>query len=47
LKAFRNNANNPAAKVESARQSDIMEGITKDLTDEQINAVAAYVAQLP
>jgi cbb3-type cytochrome c oxidase subunit III len=47
LKAFRNNANNPAAKAESARQSDIMEGITKDLTDEQINAVAAYVAQLP
>jgi cytochrome c553 len=47
LKAFRTNANNPAAKAESARHSDTMEGVTKNLTDEQIETVAAYVAQLP
>ena len=47
LKAFRNNANNPAVKAESSRQSTVMEGVTKSLSDEQIEAVAAYVAQLP
>ena len=47
LKSFRNNANNPAAKAESSRQSTIMEGVTKNLSDEQIETVAAYVAQLP
>jgi len=47
LKAFRTNANDPAAKAESSRQSTAMEIVAKGLTDEQIDAVAAYVAQLP
>lgn len=47
LMAFRENANNPAARVEASRRSEIMEGVAKGLTDEQIAAVAAYVALLP
>ncbi len=47
LKAFRENANNPAARAEASRRSDVMEGVAKGLTDEQIAAVAAYVALLP
>lgn len=47
LKAFRNNANNPAAKAESNRKNAVMESVTKNLSDDQISAVAAYVAQLP
>lgn len=47
LKAFRNNANDPAAKAESNRKNMAMEGVAKNLTDGQIESVAAYVAQLP
>jgi cbb3-type cytochrome c oxidase subunit III len=47
LKAFRDNANNPAVKADAERRSIVMEGIAKDLSDAQIEAVAAYVAQLP
>ena len=47
LKAFRNNANNPAAKAESKRKSEIIESVAKNLSDEQIKSVAAYVGQLP
>lgn len=47
LKNFRNNANNPAARKESQRKSDIMEPVAKKLTDEQIESVANYVAQMP
>jgi cytochrome c553 len=47
LKAFRTNANDPAAKAESNRTSIAMENVAKNLTNEQIKAVAAYVAQLP
>lgn len=47
LKNFRTNANDPASKAESSRQSAAMEIVAKSLTDEQIEAVAAYVAQLP
>lgn len=47
LKAFRNNANNPAARKESERKSAIMEGVAKDLSDVQIESVAAYIAQMP
>lgn len=47
LKAFRNNANNPSARAESSRKSAMMEGVAKNLSDEQIREVAAYVAQLP
>ena len=47
LKAFRNNANNPAARLGLERKSEIMEGVAKSLSDEQIESVAAYIAQLP
>ena len=47
LKAFRNNANDPVARAESRRKNAVMEGVAKGLTDEQIESVAAYVAQLP
>jgi cbb3-type cytochrome c oxidase subunit III len=47
LKSFRNNANNPMARAESSRKSATMEGVTQNLSDEQIETVAAYVAQLP
>jgi cytochrome c553 len=47
LKTFRTNANDPVAKKEASRQSAVMEGVAKGLSDEQIKAVAAYVTQLP
>lgn len=47
LKAFRNNANDPVARAESSRKNAVMEGVAKGLTDEQIESVAAYAAQLP
>lgn len=47
LTAFRTNANDPAARAESSRKSIAMENVAKKLTNEQIKAVAAYVAQLP
>jgi cytochrome c553 len=47
LKAFRKNANNPAARAEASRRSVTMEGVAKGLSDAQIAAVAAYVALLP
>jgi cbb3-type cytochrome c oxidase subunit III len=47
LKTFRNNANDPIARDEASRKSAIMEGVAKNLSDEQIESVAAYVAQLP
>ena len=47
LKAFRNNAKNPAAREKSQRKSETMEGVAKNLTIEQIESVAAYVASMP
>lgn len=47
LKTFRNNANNPATRKESQRKSKIMEGVVKNLSDEQIESVATYVASMP
>lgn len=47
LKAFRENANDPAARRESQRKSVIMEGVVKNLSDEQIESVANYVASMP
>ena len=47
LKAFRNNANDPVARAESSRKNAVMEGVAKGLTDEEIESVAAYAAQLP
>ena len=47
LQDFRANANNPAARNNAHRKSEIMEGVAKSLSDEQIAAVAAYVGQLP
>lgn len=46
LKTFRANAAAPAAEVESKRRSPTMEGVAKGLSDEQIDAVAAFVGQL-
>lgn len=46
LKAFRNNANDPAAANESKRKSKLMEGIVKNLSDEEIESVAEYVASM-
>lgn len=47
LKTFRGNANSPAAVPDGNRRSQIMEMVAKSLTDEQIEAAAAYVGQLP
>lgn len=47
MKTFRHNANNPAARKESGRKSPIMETAAKDLSDEQIESVATYIAQMP
>jgi cytochrome c553 len=47
LKTFRSNANNAAVRKESQRKSEIMEGVVKNLSDEQIESVAAYVASMP
>lgn len=46
IKTFRDNANNPDARKESGRKSAVMEAASKDLTDEQIETVAAYMAQM-
>lgn len=47
LKNFRHNANDPAARKASQRKSELMEGVTKSLSDEQIESVANYVASMP
>lgn len=47
LKTFRSNANSPAGVPDTTRRSQIMEMVAKGLTDEQIEAAAAYVGQLP
>jgi len=46
LTRFRNNANSPQADSSSARRSPIMESIVATLSDEQLEALAAYVAGL-
>jgi len=46
LTQFRNTANQSTSKSESPRNSVTMERVAKNLTDEQIDALAAYVAQL-
>ena len=43
---FRNTANQLTSESETPRNSYAMEKVTKNLTDEQIEALAAYVAQL-
>jgi len=47
LKAFRDNANNPVAREKSQRKSETMEGVVKNLSNDQIESVAAYVASMP
>jgi cbb3-type cytochrome c oxidase subunit III len=47
LQTFRGNASSPGGDNGSKRRSATMEAMAKDLTDAQIAAVAAYVAQLP
>jgi cytochrome c553 len=47
LRLFRKNANNPIVAEVAERRSKTMEGVAKSLTDEQIEGVAEYVAQLP
>ena len=47
LNYFRDAANNPARRAEGKRTSTLMEQFTKDLKDDEIAAVAAFVAQLP
>jgi cytochrome c553 len=47
LKLFRKNANNPVMAEVAERRSKTMEAVAKSLTDEQIESVAAYAAQLP
>lgn len=46
LTSFRNMANKLVSRSEARRTSPAMEGIAKTLTDEQIQELAAYVAQL-
>jgi len=46
LKNFRNNANDPAVRKASQRKSEIMEGVAKILSDEQIESVANYAASM-
>lgn len=46
MKTFRTNANNADARRASARRSPVMETAAKALTDEQIESVAAYLAQM-
>ena len=43
---FRDNARSSDSSRETTRQSSLMESVVKNLTDEQINALAAYVGQL-
>lgn len=47
LKMFHTNANDPAARQKSQRKSEVMEGVVKDLSEEQIESVANYVASMP
>ena len=47
LKTFRNNAKDPVAREKAPRKSETMEGVAKNLTNEQIESVAAYVASMP
>lgn len=46
LTQFRKTANHLDSKSETPRKSEIMEKVVKNLTDEQIDALAEYVAQL-
>lgn len=46
LRTFHNNANNPAARKDSQRKSDVMESVVKKLSDDEIEAVANYVASM-
>jgi cytochrome c553 len=46
LKLFRKNGKNPVIAEVAQRRSKTMETVAKGLTDEQIESVAAYVAQL-
>jgi cytochrome c553 len=46
LRYFRDTARNPALRKESRRVSEVMEGVAKELSDAQIDALAAYAAQL-
>lgn len=47
LKTFRDNANNPAARKTSQRKSEVMESIVKNLVDDEIEQVSAYIATMP
>jgi cytochrome c553 len=46
LGVFRKNANDPVARKESERKDSVMEAVVKDLTDNQIDDVAAYLSQM-
>ncbi len=46
LRYFRDTAKNPAMRKESRRVSEVMEGVAKDLSDGQIDELAAYTAHL-
>lgn len=46
LRQFRDNANQTGLSNETRRSSSIMEPLVKDLTDKQLEVLAAYVAQL-
>ena len=46
LKRFRDNARNPSDKGRSGRSNQVMEQFARDLTDADIAALAAYLAQL-
>jgi len=47
LNRFRDNARNPQQAENTGRRSVIMESIVKELSDQQIEALAAYIAQIP
>ena len=47
LKTFRNNAKNPVDREKSQRKSETMEGVVKNLSNEQIESVAVYIASMP
>jgi cytochrome c553 len=47
LNRFRKNARHPEQVDKTARHSVIMESVVKELSDEQIEALAAYIAQIP
>ena len=46
LKRFRSNALNPSAGGQSGRRSQVMEQFAKNLSDTDIAALAAYIAQM-